>query len=78
MTDETFEGPRDLAAGYALGILTPEELARYEAFLAEHLGGRYQPDVRPEIQERLDALTVDPAAVTLAPPAGGSGSGGGR
>ncbi|HSM37131.1 MAG TPA: alpha/beta fold hydrolase [Longimicrobiales bacterium] len=40
--------------------------AAMERFLAGHLGGRYQADVRPEIQEQLDAITVDPATVTLA------------
>jgi len=36
-----------------------------EGFLAEHLGGRRQEEVRPAIAERLAALTVDPATVTL-------------
>jgi dipeptidyl aminopeptidase/acylaminoacyl peptidase len=42
--------------------------AAIERFLAAHLGGRYQPDVRPELQARLEALTVDPATVALAAP----------
>jgi dipeptidyl aminopeptidase/acylaminoacyl peptidase len=40
--------------------------AAMERFLAEHLGGRYQADARPEIRELLDAITVDPAAIVLA------------
>lgn len=30
-----------------------------EKFLAKHLGGRFQEDVRPDTQERLDEITVD-------------------
>ena len=29
-----------------------------EKFLSKQLGGRYQEDVRPETQEKLDAITV--------------------
>ncbi|MEM6328581.1 MAG: alpha/beta fold hydrolase, partial [Bacteroidota bacterium] len=39
--------------------------AGMEAFLAEHLGGRYQSDVREAIGSQLEAITVDPASVTL-------------
>lgn len=39
-----------------------------EEFLAEHIGGRHQEDVSEEIGSRLKAITVDPAAVTLAEP----------
>ena len=39
--------------------------AGMERFLGEHLGGRYQADVRPEIGDQLDAITVDPATVTM-------------
>ena len=40
--------------------------AAMEAFLAEHLGGRAQTDVPTEIEAQLEAITVDPATVTLA------------
>jgi len=30
-----------------------------EKFLAQHIGGRYQESVAPEVQKRLDVLTVD-------------------
>ncbi|MEO0557372.1 MAG: S9 family peptidase, partial [Bacteroidota bacterium] len=40
--------------------------AGMEAFLAEHLGGRYQSDVRTEIGDQLESITVDPATVELA------------
>jgi len=36
-----------------------------EKFLAKHLGGRYQKEVRPEIAERLAKITVDPATVKM-------------
>jgi hypothetical protein len=36
-----------------------------ERFFGQHLGGRYQTDAAPEVQERLDALAVDPNSVTL-------------
>lgn len=34
-------------------------VAAMEKFLAEHLGGRYQSSLRPEIAQRLEELTVD-------------------
>ncbi|MCP4571696.1 MAG: S9 family peptidase [bacterium] len=40
-----------------------------EKFLASHLGGRYQEDVRPETAERLEEITVDVSGVE-APPTG--------
>lgn len=36
-----------------------------EKFFAKHLGGRYQEDVKPEIQKRLDEITVDIKTVTM-------------
>lgn len=36
-----------------------------EKFLAKHLGGRFQDEVRPETQARLDEITVDVQGVTL-------------
>ncbi|MDX1530655.1 MAG: prolyl oligopeptidase family serine peptidase, partial [Rhodothermales bacterium] len=42
--------------------------AAIERFLGEHLGGRYQADVPAEIQQKLDAITVDPATVTITEP----------
>jgi hypothetical protein len=40
--------------------------AAVERFLAEHVGGRHQPDMPTGIRQRLSDLTVDPASVTLA------------
>jgi len=42
-----------------------------EKFLAKHLGGRFQEDVREETQQRLDEITVDVQSVTLEEPAEG-------
>ncbi|RLB55672.1 MAG: S9 family peptidase [Deltaproteobacteria bacterium] len=36
-----------------------------ERFLARHLGGRVQQQVRPKIAQRLAAITVDPATVKM-------------
>ena len=36
-----------------------------EKFLAKHLGGRVQEDVREDTQKRLDEITVDVQNVTL-------------
>jgi dienelactone hydrolase len=47
--------------------------AKIEEFLAEHLGGRYQPDAEPEIRTRLDSMMVDPATVELAEAAAPAG-----
>lgn len=38
--------------------------AAVEEFLAQHLGGRYQKEMNPEIADRLEELTVDIASVT--------------
>lgn len=37
----------------------------WEKFLADHLDGRYQEDVDPEIAAHLETLWVDPASVTV-------------
>ncbi len=36
-----------------------------EKFFAKHLGGRIQQDVKPEIQKRLEEITVDIKTVTM-------------
>ncbi len=41
-----------------------------EDFLAEHLGGREQEGAPPEIEAKLEAITVDPATVTVTDPMG--------
>src|SRR5690606_9361997 len=42
--------------------------AAVEAFLAEHLGGRFQAEMPDAIRQKLDAITVDPATVTITEP----------
>lgn len=44
--------------------------ARTEAFLATHLGGRYQPEMEDDIAERLEEITVEVDSVELPQPAG--------
>ncbi|MEZ4388845.1 MAG: S9 family peptidase [Candidatus Krumholzibacteriia bacterium] len=39
-----------------------------EKFLSKHLGGRYQEDVRPDTQQRLDEITVDVSTVEVHQP----------
>jgi dienelactone hydrolase len=39
--------------------------AASEKFLADHLGGRFQKEMTPEVETRLGEITVDPATVTL-------------
>ncbi|WP_146083729.1 anti-sigma factor domain-containing protein [Rathayibacter sp. AY1C6] len=57
------DDPRDLAAGHALGILTPEEQERYERFLSEHPEARGEADAFAEVAEALvaDAPAVEPS-----------------
>jgi dipeptidyl aminopeptidase/acylaminoacyl peptidase len=38
--------------------------AAVERFLAEHVGGRYQESMRPEIQQKLEALTVNVSTIS--------------
>ena len=42
--------------------------AAMERFFARHLQGRYQESISPEVQERLEALTVDINEVNLSNP----------
>lgn len=57
------DDPRELAAGFALGILTPDEQERYRRFLAEHPEARNEAD---EFGAVAAALAVD--APEVAPP----------
>ncbi|MBE7381170.1 MAG: alpha/beta fold hydrolase [Leptolyngbya sp. SIO1E4] len=40
-------------------------IAALEHFLAEHLGGRYQAEMSPEVEAQLEVLTVDINTVTV-------------
>lgn len=44
--------------------------AAIEGFLAEHLGGRFQEGMPEATGQKLDAITVDPASVTVRDPLG--------
>ncbi|MDY0911629.1 anti-sigma factor [Rathayibacter festucae] len=57
------EDPRELAAGHALGILTPDESARYERFLDENPEARGEADAFSAVAEALaaDAPPVAPS-----------------
>lgn len=57
------DDPRDLAAGHALGILTPEEQERYRQFLSTHPEARGEADAFSEVVEALiaDAPAVEPS-----------------
>ncbi|AND15868.1 hypothetical protein C5C18_11370 [Rathayibacter tritici] len=60
---EGTDDPRDLAAGHALGILTPEEQERYGRFLSEHPEARGEADAFAEVAEALvaNAPAVEPS-----------------
>lgn len=49
--------------------------AASEKFLAEHLGGRYQEDVPPEVAETLETMRVAPASVAMEGESEGQGEG---
>lgn len=57
------EDPRELAAGHALGILTPDETARYERFLDENPEARGEADAFSAVAEALaaDAPPIAPS-----------------
>jgi dipeptidyl aminopeptidase/acylaminoacyl peptidase len=56
----------DEGHGFAGRMNNLATYAKVEEFLAKHLGGRNQKEVRPEIRDRLKELTVDVAGVTAA------------
>ncbi|MGB3226455.1 MAG: prolyl oligopeptidase family serine peptidase [Saprospiraceae bacterium] len=55
----------DEGHGFARPINNMAFLAAAEKFFADHLGGRYQESMSPEISKRLKEITVNPASVTL-------------
>jgi dipeptidyl aminopeptidase/acylaminoacyl peptidase len=57
----------DEGHGFAGELNNLATYAAIERFLAEHLGGRYQEDLRPEIAERLKLLMVDVHTVSMRP-----------
>ncbi len=55
----------DEGHGFAGEINNLAMYAKIEKFLAQHLGGRYQETMTPEVRKRLDELTVDIETLTL-------------
>ncbi len=55
----------DEGHGFARPINNMAFLASAEKFFAEHLNGRYQEEMSPELKKRLKEITVDPGSVTL-------------
>lgn len=56
----------DEGHGFARPVNNMAAMAASEAFLARHLGGRFQEGGTPEVVARLKEITVDPKTVTLA------------
>jgi dipeptidyl aminopeptidase/acylaminoacyl peptidase len=55
----------DEGHGFARPINNMAMIATAEKFMAKFLGGRYQPDTKPEVAARLKEITVDVKSVTL-------------
>lgn len=55
----------DEGHGFARPVNNMAMMAAAEKFLAKHISGvRHQPDMKPEVAERLKVITVDPKTVT--------------
>ncbi|MEM9904328.1 MAG: alpha/beta fold hydrolase [Cyanobacteria bacterium P01_D01_bin.44] len=55
----------DEGHGFRKEINSLAMTAALERFLAEHLGGRYQAEISPDVQTQLEALTVDVDTVVV-------------
>jgi dipeptidyl aminopeptidase/acylaminoacyl peptidase len=56
----------DEGHGFSRPVNNMAMFATIEAFLAKHLGGRFQASMPPEVKARLAEIQVDPKTVTLA------------
>jgi dipeptidyl aminopeptidase/acylaminoacyl peptidase len=56
----------DEGHGFARPVNNMALMTAAEAFLARHLGGRFQEGATPEVEARLKEITVDPKTVVLA------------
>jgi len=56
----------DEGHGFARPVNNMAAMAASEAFLAKHLGGRFQEGGTPEVVARLKEITVDPKTIVLA------------
>ena len=55
----------DEGHGFARPVNNMAMWAASEAFLAKHIGGRFQEGGTPEVVQRLKEITVDPKTVVL-------------
>ena len=55
----------DEGHGFARPVNNMAFIAAMERFLAQHIGGRYQPDIPDDVAQRLEEITVDISTVTL-------------
>lgn len=55
----------DEGHGFARPVNNLATFAALEKFFAQHLGTRYQEEMKPEVAQRLKELTVDPKSVVL-------------
>jgi dipeptidyl aminopeptidase/acylaminoacyl peptidase len=55
----------DEGHGFARPVNSMAFIAAAEKFLAKHLGGRYQADIKPEIEVRLKEITVEVSTLIL-------------
>ncbi len=55
----------DEGHGFARPVNNMAFIAAMEKFLAQHIGGRYQPDMPDDVAQRLEEITVDITTVTL-------------
>jgi dipeptidyl aminopeptidase/acylaminoacyl peptidase len=55
----------DEGHGFSRPVNNMAMFATIEAFLAKHLGGRFQESMPPDVKTRLGEITVDPKTVTL-------------
>ncbi|CAN5507596.1 hypothetical protein BH23ACI1_BH23ACI1_21400 [soil metagenome] len=56
----------DEGHGFSRPVNNMAMYATIEAFLAKHLGGRFQESMPPDVKTRLAEITVDPKTVTMA------------
>ncbi|TVQ15836.1 MAG: S9 family peptidase [Balneolaceae bacterium] len=61
----TYLNAPDEGHGFARPVNNMAFLAAMEKFLAEHVGGRYQPDMPEDVAKRLEEITVDIDTVEL-------------
>ncbi len=61
----TYLNAPDEGHGFARPVNNMAFIAAMEAFLTQHVGGRYQAEMPDEVAKRLEEITVDVSTVTL-------------